>query len=153
MIPTLLDPTSLQEVQHDDEKKEAFILAYKDSSEQLNLVQQYYEIKWSEPTFGIDEHTWLHYVGAYKNLTWEEGDPKPIASLNALVGKTKLAGTQVMDANHILNLIGSKVVCIKYFADHNHKYHDGYLLTYDTINKVVILEKTHILFDSVIEVN
>ncbi len=110
MIPTLPDPTSWQTIQHDDEKKESFILAYKDSSEQLNLVEQYYEFKWDERTFGIDEHTWLRYVGAYKNLTWEEGGPGPVISPNVLVGKTKLAGTQVIDASHILSLIGSKAV-------------------------------------------
>src|SRR5690625_1261911 len=110
MIPTLSDPTSWQTIQHDDEKEEAFILAYKDSSEQLNLVEQYYEFKWDEQTFGIDERTWLRYKGAYKNLTWKEGGSEPVASPNVLVGKTKLARTQVIDASHILKLIGSKAV-------------------------------------------
>src|SRR5690625_3077647 len=110
MIPTLSDPTSWQTIQHDDEKEEAFILAYKDSSEQLNLVEQYYEFKGDEQTFGIDERTWLRYKGAYKNLTWKEGGSEPVASPNVLVGKTKLARTQVIDASHILKLIGSKAV-------------------------------------------
>src|SRR5699024_2607044 len=108
MIPTLPDPTSWQDIERDEEKKEAFILAYKDTIEQLNQVEQYYEFKWDERAFGIDEHTWLRYVGAYRNLTWEPGDPEPITSPTVLVGKTKLAGTQVIDASHILNLIGSK---------------------------------------------
>src|SRR5699024_11534759 len=46
MIPTLPDPTSWQDIERDEEKKEAFILAYKDTIEQLNLVEQYYEFKW-----------------------------------------------------------------------------------------------------------
>ncbi|MEZ2659501.1 type I restriction endonuclease subunit R, partial [Aneurinibacillus aneurinilyticus] len=96
-------------LEHDEKKKEAFILAFKDAAEQLNLVQQYYEFKWDDKTFGIDEHTWLQYVGAYKNLTWKPGTPPPPTSINTLVGRTKLAGTQVIDANHILSLIGSKV--------------------------------------------
>ncbi|NBJ68929.1 MULTISPECIES: HsdR family type I site-specific deoxyribonuclease [Clostridia] len=108
MIPTLPDPTSWQTIEHDEEKKEAFILAYKDAAEQLHLVQQYYEYKWDDDAFGIDEHTWLRYVGAYKNLTWEPGNPASPTPANVLVGKTKLAGTQVIDASHILNLIGSK---------------------------------------------
>ncbi|WP_339162486.1 HsdR family type I site-specific deoxyribonuclease [Siminovitchia sp. FSL H7-0308] len=108
MITTLPDPTSWQTIEHDEEKKEAFILAYKDAAEQLHLVQQYYEYKWDDDAFGIDEHTWLRYVGAYKNLTWEPGNPASPTPANVLVGKTKLAGTQVIDANHILNLIGSK---------------------------------------------
>ncbi|KOS00909.1 type I restriction endonuclease subunit R, EcoR124 family, partial [Paenibacillus polymyxa] len=67
------------------------------------------EFKWDDIAFGIDEHTWLQYVGAYKNLTWKPGAPPPPTPTNTLVGKTKLAGTQVIDANHILSLIGSKV--------------------------------------------
>ncbi|MGG8382753.1 type I restriction endonuclease subunit R, EcoR124 family [Bacillus sp. R-CC1] len=109
MIPTLPDPTEWQTIEHDEKKKEAFILAFKDAAEQLNLVEQYYEFKWDDITFGIDEHTWLQYVGAYKNLTWKPGTPPPPTPINTLVGKTKLAGTQVIDANHILSLIGSKV--------------------------------------------
>ncbi|WP_145141247.1 type I restriction endonuclease subunit R, EcoR124 family [Paenibacillus sp. Y412MC10] len=109
MIPTLPDPTDWQSIEYDEEKKEAFILAFKDAAEQLNLVEQYYEFKWDDVAFGIDEHTWLQYVGAYKNLTWKPGTPPPPTPINPLVGKTKLAGTQVIDANHILSLIGSKV--------------------------------------------
>ncbi|MDT0593168.1 type I restriction endonuclease subunit R, EcoR124 family [Halomonas sp. PAR8] len=108
MIPTLPDPTSWQTIIHDEEKKEAFILAYKDAAEQLHLVQQYYEYKWDDVAFGLDEHTWMRYVGAYKNITWEPGKAAPSTPGNVLVGKTKLAGTQVIDASHILNLIGSK---------------------------------------------
>ncbi|MGH0796199.1 type I restriction endonuclease subunit R, EcoR124 family [Bacillus mycoides] len=109
MIPTLPDPTEWQTIEHDEKKKEAFILAFKDAAEQLNLVEQYYEFKWDDITFGIDEHTWLQYVGAYKNLTWKPGTPPTPTPINTLVGKTKLAGTQVIDANHILSLVGSKV--------------------------------------------
>jgi type I restriction enzyme R subunit len=109
MIPTLPDPTEWQSIENDDEKKEAFILAFKDAAEQLNLVEQYYEFKWNDISFGINEHTWLQYVGAYRNLTWTQGGPAQPRPINTLVGKTKLAGTQVIDANHILNLVGSKV--------------------------------------------
>ncbi|KZE71591.1 deoxyribonuclease HsdR [Paenibacillus elgii] len=109
MIPTLPDPTEWQTIENDEEKKGVFVLAFKDAAEQLNLVGQYYEFKWNEVDFGIDEHTWLQYVGAYKNLTWKPGTPSSPTPINPLVGKTKLAGTQVIDANHILKLIGSKV--------------------------------------------
>ncbi|WP_010631105.1 type I restriction endonuclease subunit R [Sporolactobacillus vineae] len=109
MIPTLPDPTEWQTIEHDEKKKEAFILAFKDAAEQLNLVEQYYKFKWDDAAFGIDEHTWLQYVGAYRNLTRKPGTPSPPTPTNPLVGKTKLAGTQVIDANHILRLIGSKV--------------------------------------------
>lgn len=109
MIPTLDDPTEWQTLELNEEKKEAFILAFKDAAEQLNKVEQYYEFKWDDTTFGIDEHTWMRYVGSFRNLTWESGTPTPPTVINALVGKTKLAGTQVIDANHILSLIGSKV--------------------------------------------
>lgn len=112
MIPTLPDPTDWQTIKDDEKKKEAFVLTFKDAAEQLNLVEQYYEFSWDDTAFGIDEHTWLQYVGAYKNLTWKPGTPPPPTSVRSLVGKTKLAGTQVIDAAHILNLIGSKVSSI-----------------------------------------
>nr|WP_025774320.1 HsdR family type I site-specific deoxyribonuclease [Clostridium botulinum] len=110
MVESLPDPSEWQELKDDKEGKEKFITAFKDAAEQLNLVEQYYEYKWDNDTFGIKEHTWLKYVGAYKNLTRKEGpgDPAPII-IKPLVGKTKLAGTQVIDAAHILGLIGSKV--------------------------------------------
>lgn len=109
LIPTLPDPTDWQIIEYDEEKKESFLLAFKDAAEQLNLVEQYYEFKWNDSAFGIDEHTWLQYVGAFKNLTWQPGIPPLPSPVNILVGKTKLAGTQVIDANHILSLIDSKV--------------------------------------------
>lgn len=109
IIQTLPDPTEWQVIKDDDEKKEAFLLAFKDTAEQLNLVEQYYEYKWDDVAFGMNEHTWLQYVGAYKNLTWKPGEVPTPTPINPLSGRTKLAGTQVIDANHILSLIGSKV--------------------------------------------
>lgn len=110
MVKSLPDPSEWQELKDNKEGKENFITAFKDAAEQLNLVEQYYEYKWDNDTFSIEEHTWLKYVGAYKNLTRKEGPGDPVPSIiKPLVGKTKLAGTQVIDAAHILGLIGSKV--------------------------------------------
>ncbi|MCB2361956.1 type I restriction endonuclease subunit R [Clostridium estertheticum] len=109
MIPTLPDPTEWATIKDNKDKEEAFILAFKDVDEQLNLVKQYYVFKWDDIAIGMDEHMWLQYVGAYKNLTYKPGTPLPPTSMNPLVGRTKLAGTQVIDAAHILGLIGSKV--------------------------------------------
>ena len=109
MIPTLPNPADWQSLRGDDEAREKFLLAFRDAAEQLNFVEQYYEYKWQKESFGMDEHTWLKYVGAYKNLTKNEGPgPDPVV-IRSLVGRTKLAGTQVIDANHILGLIGAKV--------------------------------------------
>lgn len=110
MVKSLQDPSQWQEIKDHKEKKDKFILAFKDAAEQLNLVEQYYEYKWDDDIFGIEEHTWLKYRGAYRNLIRndEPGDPMP-SIIKPLVGKTKLAGTQVIDAAHILGLIGSKV--------------------------------------------
>lgn len=110
MIQTLTDPSNWQSIKDDKERLEQFILTFKDAAEQLNLVEQYYEYKWDDAAFGIDEHTWLKYVGAYKNLVRKEVQENPAPGvIKSLVGKTKLAGTQVIDATHILGLIGSKV--------------------------------------------
>lgn len=109
MIKTLPNPTDWEELKTNDEKKQLFILSFKDVNDQLRLVMQYYEFKWDDDSFGIDEHTWQKYVGAYRNLIFKEGQPVEDESVIPLVGKTKLSGTQVIDANHILSLIGSKV--------------------------------------------
>ncbi|GKX31348.1 DEAD/DEAH box helicase [Vallitalea longa] len=110
MVESLPDPSKWEELKDDQEGKDKFIISFKDAAEQLNLVEQYYEYQWKDDTFGIDEHTWLKYVGAYKNLTRKEGPDDPVINIiKPLVGKTKLAGTQVIDAAHIIGLIGSKV--------------------------------------------
>lgn len=109
MIEALEDPTNWQELKGDSEAEELFILSFKDANNQLGLVMQYYEYDWDDSAFGIDEHTWMKYVGAYKNLTYTIVDPPEYEPVTPLVGKTKLSGTQVIDADHILALIGSKV--------------------------------------------
>lgn len=110
MVETLPDPTTWQEIKDSPAEKRAFILAFRSAIEQYNYVQQYYEYRWNDETFGIDEHTWKKYEGAYKNLIKKDGGEDPIIDIiKPLVGKVKLAGTQVVDAAHILNLIGSKV--------------------------------------------
>jgi type I restriction enzyme R subunit len=108
MKNTLPDPTSWQSIEPIEEAKKIFLQAYKEAAEQFNLVEQYYEYKWDDDAFGMDERTWFHYIGAYRNLIFEEGDDTPVSTPPTLLGKTKLAGTQVIDANHILSLIGSK---------------------------------------------
>lgn len=109
LIPTLSDPTEWASLVSNEEGKKAFKLAFLDVHDQLNFVEQYYEFNWDDNEFGLTEHTWMQYIGAYKNLfplTGDSDDPEPI---KALPGKTKLQGTQVIDAPHILSLIGAKV--------------------------------------------
>ncbi|MGK0271566.1 MAG: type I restriction enzyme R subunit [Cocleimonas sp.] len=108
MITSLPDPAEWQTLKADEEALKKFLLAFRDAAEQLNFVEQYYKYKWEDKSFGMDEHTWLKYVGAYKNLVRKESDPDPVI-IRSLVGRTKLAGTQVIDANHILGLIGKRV--------------------------------------------
>lgn len=109
MIKTLANPTDWEELKTNDKAKELFILSFRDANDQLRLVMQYYEFQWDDDSFGIDEHTWLKYVGAYRNLTFKEGEPPEDEQVIPLIGKTKLSGTQVIDAKHILSLIGSKI--------------------------------------------
>ena len=106
----LSNPTNWTSIEHDKELIEEYRTAFRATNEQLNTVEQYYEFRWDNETFGIDEHTWLKYIGAYKNLPdgSEDNPPEELPTI-PLVGKTKLVGTQVIDAAHILSLIGSKV--------------------------------------------
>lgn len=70
------------------------------------------EFAWDDENFHIDEHTWKRYVGAYKNLTYAEGERIEIPAI-PLRGQTKLAATQYIDDKHILSLIGSKIKTVK----------------------------------------
>lgn len=109
VVLTLPNPTEWQMLKENKKAKEKFLNAFKKAYEQFNLVQQYYEYKWDEHTFGMTEHMWMKYVGAYKNLINKPGTPPKDFIIVPLVGKTKLARTQVINAAHILGLIGSKV--------------------------------------------
>ncbi len=108
---TLPDPTQWALIKDLEERKELFFLAFKEAAEQLNKVQQYYQFKWYDLSYLIDEHTWLQYVGAYKNLKKEstQDDEDDPVLVPPLVSKTQLVGSQVIDAAHIIKLIGEKV--------------------------------------------
>lgn len=108
MEEVLPDPTNWTDLKTNNEQLNNFIESFTHANQQLNTVQQYYEYEWNDTTFGIDEHRWMKYIGAYKNL--KPGDDViDISPVQPLVGRTKLSGTQVIDADHILGLIGDRV--------------------------------------------
>lgn len=110
LIVTLPEPSEWAEIKDYEDKKEAFKLAFLEASDQMNQVQQYYEYQWNDESFGMTEHTWLQYIGAYKNLFPKpEGQVIETPITRQLQGKTKLTNTQVIDAAHILSLIGARV--------------------------------------------
>ncbi|TYS18485.1 type I restriction endonuclease subunit R [Rossellomorea vietnamensis] len=109
VMEILQDPTAWQALERDDEAKEIFVKAFKKANSQLNTIQQYYEFAWVDEAFGISEHEWLRYVGAYRNVTRDDnpdGDPEDLPILP--LGEAKLAGTQKIDAYYIIQLIGEK---------------------------------------------
>ncbi len=112
LIPVLPDPTNWAILENDNEEKLNFKSTFLDVNQQLNILEQYYEFKWDDVQFGLTEHTWMQYIGAFKNLFPSVGEEKVIVPIRHLVGKTKLQGTQVIDAPHILSLIGSKVISV-----------------------------------------
>src|SRR5699024_4746163 len=46
MRTTLQDPTTWQEIQHDDERKEQFMSVCKEAAKQMQVVEQYYQYEW-----------------------------------------------------------------------------------------------------------
>lgn len=111
MKAVLANPTAWADLRTDTEAMEAFVETFGEANKELRTVMQYYEFEWNNATFGLDEHHWMKYTGAYKNLRDSLPDDgndedEPVIPL---VGRTKLSGTQVIDANHILNLIGDRV--------------------------------------------
>lgn len=130
----LPNPTKWIDIQYDEEKKETFKTAFKESFKQLDRVKQYYEFVWDDETFGLDEHSWLQYIGAYRNLFPREtgGDdwiPKD------LKGRTKLQGSQIIDAQSLFALIGNKTI------------NEGGFQVINDNNLVLILEQIQELSD------
>lgn len=91
----------------DTEKESKFLEIFIESSSALNLVKQYYAYQWDNDSFGITEHEWLKYIGAYKNLKPEEEEGNN-EIITKLVGNVKISNIQIIDAEHILKLIGEK---------------------------------------------
>lgn len=107
MMETLSNPADWPLLEKDEQQKKIFITAYKNAAKQLTKVAQYYGFIWDDGAFGMDEHTWLLYRGAYRNVRDKDddgGDPVELPVLE----KTKIAGTTVVNADYILKLIGKK---------------------------------------------
>ncbi len=104
---TLPDPTRWAEIKDLKEPREAFLGAFREAARQLNRVKQYYEYSWDESRFGLTEHTWLQYVGAYKNIN--DGDPDPDLPPVDLLGETTLVDSHRVDLPFILALIKDQI--------------------------------------------
>src|SRR5699024_12620105 len=74
VMEILNDPTDWQSLETDEEAKKAFEKVFKKANGQLNKIQQYYEFSWVDEEFGVTEHEWMQYVGAYRNLTRDDKD-------------------------------------------------------------------------------
>ena len=106
----LEDPENWGTIQNDAERKNLFKKAFKEAAIHLGKIKQYYEYSWDDKAFGMTEHTLLVYLGAYKNLFPKEkgqsGSTGP--DIDNIVGRSKLQGTQVIDAQSIFTLIDKK---------------------------------------------
>lgn len=62
---------------------------------------------------------------------------------------------QVIENNILLQdaLKNDLKISVKYFADHNYHFEEGYLLHVDVLNKKIYMENKQIKHDNVIEVN
>lgn len=112
MVKILPEPSIWKEFENDLKKKRAFDKAYMAAVVQWNRLQQYYEYAWSDDAFGIDEHTWRKYVGAFKNLNPAGDESDPGTVIVRPLGKTKLIDAEVINADYILKLIGNKAYTV-----------------------------------------
>lgn len=128
LVSELPDPTKWADIRNDEEKKESFKKAFNETSNQLNRVKQYYEFTWDDDSFGFSERIWLWYLGAYKKLFPREID-LGVIDVKKLTGRTKLQGTQVIDAQSLFTLIDKKTT-----------NKDGVIVINDN-NLVLILEQ------------
>lgn len=125
---SLPDPTRWVEIRGHQDKEELFKEAFKASNHQLRFVQQYYEYQWSEERFGMEQATWQHYCGAFLNLFPKEVKDEQTIPVTPLEGRTRLSGTQRVDAAFMTQLIGEKVTV------------EGNVLTIDSENLRLIYE-------------
>lgn len=93
----------------DTQEGEDFIKLFKEVNNQFNVVSQYYAFNWDEEEFGISEHEWLRYVGAYKNLQSETTDIEEDEEVFGPLGDSTLVGVHIIDSDFILELIDKKV--------------------------------------------
>lgn len=108
MLDSLEDPSDWEGL--NESRRDDFVSAFKRVNEKLNQVMQYYEYSWDRESFGMDEHLWNKYIGAYRNLMAREDKEEELLPSIPLVGRTKLASSQLVDGDHILSLIGSQIV-------------------------------------------
>jgi len=106
MIKTLPNPTEWKNLQTDEEISK-FVNAFIEASKQENKLEKYYCFQWDDKAFGIDQNTWLKYVGAFKNLT-EKVDPTT-AILPAYVLEKGGVTSKMVDEKYILNVISETI--------------------------------------------
>lgn len=129
LIQELSDPTRWIDLRDDEVGRKRFRAAFKEAAKQLNVVKQYYEFVWDNKRFVLDEHKWLQYVGAYRNLFPRVGEGPEEEDIRELQGRTKLQGSQVIDAQSLIELIGNKTTT-----------EGGYIVINDN-NLVLVLEQ------------
>ncbi|ODJ70816.1 deoxyribonuclease HsdR [Brochothrix thermosphacta] len=105
----LADPTAWQGLLTDEEATETFVEEFKAVAIQLNFVKQYYEFTWDNERFGLTEHVWMQYIGAYKNITEKPGGTEGEDPIMPLVNKSRLVETQQITAGYIIKLIGKQI--------------------------------------------
>lgn len=104
---TLTQPTKWAEIKG-TETEEQFVTSFKTALQQLNTVKQYYEFNWDDERFGVTEHLWRQYVGAYKNLKDGNGQDDDTV-IRELISQTMLIDTHPVDLPFILTLIRNKI--------------------------------------------
>lgn len=109
MVARFPNPTQWVAIQHDKDKKAEFKGLFRTVAQQMNRVKQYYEFEWDVERFGFDEHQLSQYMGAYRNLFPREVNDDD-GVVRELVGRTKLQGHQVIDAEYLFYLIGKSAI-------------------------------------------
>lgn len=103
----LPDPKRWDDLNFDEENKIKFKKAFIKTSTSLNLVQQYYEYKWDDDSFGLSESQWLYYKGAYQNL-FPKDDNSIDEPIRDLEGKIRLVDSQTFNKDNIIEIIDKK---------------------------------------------
>ena len=104
----LPNPTDWQEFKGREKETEEFLQAFSEANILYDRVRQYYVYEWDESVFGMSEHQYMKYIGAYRNIKSDDDDDDSYSVIKPIHSEATIDSIVLVDADYIINLIGEK---------------------------------------------